>query len=223
MLNEIELGNGRITVTAFDFEGSAKDAIDNGDKFSIEASCQGFHDYDHNETSTRGYFSFIEPFEVEYLVDGLTTKELKTRIKTAEFIVSDGFMFAWGASSAVKLLASYMGNGYATVTPIEFDFTDLHNLQSRFKLCKSVKVKNPKENPVKTVNMAGRLDTYEEYNVLDARNHELKAVSGILDMPIGAMTVTANNKGVIRLSGKKEMILPVDTLVWLIKLIHNAE
>jgi hypothetical protein len=132
-------------------------------------------------------------------------------------------MFAWGASSAVKLLASYMGNGYATVTPIEFEFNDLHNLQSRFKLCKSVKVKNPKENPVKTVNMAGNLDTYEEYNVLDARNHELKAVSGVLEMPIGPMTVTANNKGVIRLSGKKEMILPVDALVWLIKLIHNAE
>jgi hypothetical protein len=223
MLNEIELPTGRITLHCFDFEGSAKEAIDNAEKFDLESEQSGFHDYDSNNDITRGYFSFIEPFEVEALVDGITTNELKKRIVTAEFIVTADMMFAWGKPAAIKLLSSYIGNGFATVNKISFEFADLHNLQSRFDLCKSVKVKNPRENPVKTVNMAGKLDTYEEYNCLDARNHELKSVAGVLNMPIGKMTVKANDKGVIGLSSKKQTILPVDAITWLIRLIHNVE
>jgi len=223
MLNEIELPSDRISVTAFDFEGNAKEAIDNAEKFNLETFDAGFHDYDSNDEITRGYFSFVEPYETENIVDGLTVSEAKKRIKTAEFAINSGFMFVWGASSAVKLLGSFINNDFATANRISFEFEDLHNLQSRFELCKSVKVKNPKENPVKIVSMAGKLDTYSEYNCLDARNHELKAVSGVLNMPIGKMKVTANDKGVIKIAGKGEMILPVDALVWLIRLIHNAE
>lgn len=223
MLNEIELPSGRISVTAFDFEGNAKEAIDNAEKFNLEAETPGFSDYEFSDEITRGYFSFVEPYETENIVDGLTVSEAKKRIKTAEFAINSGFMFVWGASSAVKLLGSFINNDFATANRISFEFEDLHNLQSRFELCKSVKVKNPKENPVKTVSMAGKLDTYSEYNCLDARNHELKSVSGVLNMPIGKMKVTANDKGVIKIAGKGEMILPVDALVWLIRLIHNAE
>jgi hypothetical protein len=42
-------------------------------------------------------------------------------------------------------------------------------------------------------------------------------------MPIGKMTVKANDKGVIGLSSKKQTILPVDAITWLIRLIHNVE
>lgn len=223
MLNEIELPSGRISVTAFDFEGNAKEAIDNAEKFNLETFDAGFHDYDSNDEITRGYFSFVEPYETENIVDGLTVSEAKKRIKTAEFVISNGFLFAWGASSAVKLLGSFINNDFATANRISFEFEDLHNLQSRFELCKSVKVKNPKEMPVKTVSMAGKLDTYSEYNCLDARNHELKSVSGVLNMPIGKANVTANDKGVIKVAMKGATVLPVDALVWLIKLIHNAE
>lgn len=223
MLNEIELPAGRINVTVFDFEGNAKEAIDNAEKFNLEAETPGFSDYEFSDEITRGYFSFVEPYETENIVDGLTVSEAKKRIKTAEFAISNGFLFAWGASSAVKLLGSFINNDFATANRISFEFDDLHNLQSRFELCKSVKVKNPKEMPVKTVSMAGKLDTYSEYNCLDARNHELKSVSGVLNMPIGKMKVTANDKGVIKIAGKGEMILPANALVWLIRLIHNAE
>ena len=70
--------------------------------------------------------------------------------------------------------------------------------------------------------MAGKLDTYSEYNCLDASNHELKSVSGVLNMPIGKANVTANDKGVIKVAVKGATVLPVDALVWLIRLIHNV-
>ena len=224
MINEIELGNGRISLQCFDFTGNAKESIDNGLKFNMEdENPNGFHDCDFAENSARGYFSFVEPYEVENLVDGMTTMEAKSRIRTAEFVQTGDFLFAWGNSGAIKLLTSYISSEYATATKIEFEFNDLFNLQSRFELCKSVKIKNPKENKVKTVSLTGTLDCYSEHDVIEPRNHEIKSVSGIMNTPaIGKITVTVNNKGVIRIGTKKGCILPFDVVIWLIKLMNET-
>ncbi len=223
MINEIELGNGRISLNCFDFTGNAKESIDNGIKFSIENQDPGFHDCDFAKNSARGYFSFVEHYEVENIVDGMTTMEAKKRIKTAEFVQTGDFLFAWGNGSAIKLLTSYISSEYSTATKIEFEFNDLFNLQSRLELCKSVKIKNPKESKVKTVSLTGTLDCYSEHDVIEPRNHEIKSVSGIMNTPaIGKITVAANDKGVIRIGAKKGCILPVDVVIWLIKLMNET-
>lgn len=224
MISEIELGNGRISLQCFDFTGNAKESIDNGLKFSMEdESPNGFHDADFGENAARGYFSFVEPYEVENIVDGMTAMEAKKRIKTAEFVQIGDFLFAWGNSSAIKLLASYISSEYATATKIEFEFNDLFNLQNRLELCKSVTVKNPKESKVKTVKLTGTLDCYSEYNCMEPRNHELKSVSGIMNTPaLGKINVAVNDKGIIRIGTKKGCILPVDVVVWLIKLMNES-
>lgn len=223
MINEIELGNGRISLNCFDFTGNAQESIDNGMKFNLEAEEPGFHDCDFSDVAARGYFSFIEPFEVEALIDGMTTQRLHKRIKTAEFVQAGAFLFAWGNSSAMKLLASYISSEYATATKIEFEFNDLFNLQNRLELCKSVTVKNPKENKVKTVKLTGTLDMYSEHDVIERGNHEIKSVSGIMNTPaLGKITVAATDKGIIRIGTKKGCILPVDVVVWLIKLMNES-
>ena len=222
MINEIELENGRISLQCFDFTGNAKESIDNGIKFSIENQEPGFHDCDFAENAARGYFSFIEPYEAENLVDGMTTMEAKSRIRTAEFAQTGDFLFAWGNSSAIKLLTSYISSEFATATKIEFEFNDLFNLQSRFELCKSVKIKNPKESKVKTVSLTGTLDCYSEHDVIEPKNHEIKSVSGIINSSIGKITVAANNKGIIRIGTKKGCILPFDVVIWLIKLMNET-
>jgi hypothetical protein len=223
LINEIELHSGRITMQCFDFTGNAKESIDNGIKFDLEQETPGFHDIDFAENAARGYFSFIEPYETENIVDGMTAMELKKRIKSAEFVQTGDFLFAWGNSSAIKLLASYITSEYATATKIEFEFNDLFNLQNRLELCKSVTVKNPKENKVKTVKLTGTLDMYSEHDVIERGNHEIKAVSGIMNTPaLGKITVAATDKGVIRIGTKKGCILPVDVVVWLIQLMTEA-
>ena len=223
MLNEIELESGRISLNCFDFTGNAKESIDNGIKFSIEEQAAGYHDCDFSDVAARGYFSFIEPYETENLVDGMTTMEAKSRIRTAEFAQTGDFLFAWGNSSAIKLLASYISSEYATATKIEFEFNDLFNLQNRLELCKSVTVKNPKESKVKTVKLTGTLDCYSEHDVIEPRNHEIKSVSGVMNTPaIGKINVAVNNKGVIRIGTKKGCILPFDVVIWLIKLMNES-
>jgi hypothetical protein len=223
LINEIELQSGRISLSCFDFTGNAKESIDNGPKFSIENEEHGYHDCDFAENSARGYFSFIEPYEAENLVDCMTTMELKNRIRSAEFVQTGDFMFAWGNGSAIKLLASYLSSEYATATKIEFEFNDLFNLQNRLELCKSVTVKNPKESKVKTVKLTGTLDCYSEHDVIEPRNHTIKSVSGIMNTPtLGKITVAATDKGVIRIGTKKGCILPVDVVVWLIRLMNES-
>lgn len=224
MINEIELASGRISLQCFDFTGNAKESIDNAVKFSMEDDIpNGFHDCDFAENSARGYFSFVEPYEAENLVDGMTTIELKKRIKTAEFVQVDDFLFAWGHGGAIKLLASYISSEYATATKIEFEFNDLFNLQNRLELCKSVAVKNPKESKVKTVKLTGTLDCYSEHDVIEPRNHTIKTVSGIMNTPaLGKINVAVNDKGIIRIGTKKGCILPVDVVVWLIKLMNES-
>jgi hypothetical protein len=223
LINEIELQSGRISLSCFDFTGNAQESVDNGMKFNLEAEEPGFHDCDFSDVAARGYFSFIEPFEVEELIDGMTTQKLHKRIKTAEFVQTGAFLFAWGNGSAIKLLASYISSEYATATKIEFEFNDLFNLQNRLELCKSVTVKNPKENKIKTVKLTGTLDMYSEHDVIEPRNHVIKSVSGIMNTPaIGKITVAATDKGVIRIGTKKGCILPVDVVVWLIKLMSES-
>lgn len=223
MINEIELDSGRITLQCFDFTGDAKESIDNAIKFSVEPESHGFHDMNFADNAARGYFSFIESYETENIVDGMTAMELKKRIKTAEFVQTGDFLFAWGNSSAIKLMSSYISSEYSTATKIEFEFNDLFNLQSRLELCKSVTVKNSKESKVKTVKLTGTLDCYSEHDVVEPRNHTIKSVSGIMNTPaLGKITVAATDKGVIRIGTKKDCILPVDVVVWLIKLMNET-
>jgi hypothetical protein len=223
MISEIGLESGRITLQCFDFTGNAQESIDNGIKFDLEQESPGFHDCDFADNAARGYFSFVEHYEVENIVDGMTAMELKKRIKSAEFVQTGDFLFAWGNSSAIKLLTSYISSEFATATKIEFEFNDLFNLQSRFELCKSVKIKNPKESKVKTVSLTGTLDCYSEHDVIEPRNHEIKSVAGIMNtLDLGKITVAATDKGVIRIGTKKGCILPVDVVVWLIKLMISG-
>jgi hypothetical protein len=223
LINEIELQSGRISLSCFDFTGNAQESVDNGIKFDLEQESPGFHDMNFAENAARGYFSFIEHYEVENIVDGMTTTEAKSRIRTAEFVQTGDFLFAWGNSSAIKLLTSYISSEYATATKIEFEFKDLFNLQNRLELCKSVTVKNSKESKVKTVKLTGTLDCYSEHDVIEQRNHTIKSVSGIMNTPaLGKLTVAATDKGVIRIGTKKGCIFPVDVVVWLIKLMTEA-
>lgn len=224
MINEIELESGRISLQCFDLSGNMKDAVDNADKFDLlEESANGFHDYDSNDEVFRGYYSFIQPFEVECLVEGMTTKELKKRIKTCEFIANDNFLFAWGNNAAIKLMISMLNNGFATTNKIEFEFDDMYNFQARLDTVKSISIKNPKESEARTVKLSGKLDCYNEYNVV-AETHEIKSVSGEMkNTPIGKIKLAVTDKGVVRINSGKGLIVSLDAIMWVLRLIQASE
>jgi hypothetical protein len=105
--------------------------------------------------------------------------------------------------------------GYA-----HFEFEDLDNIQNRMSKLKSIVVKNPKECEVKTCRLAGGIEEYTTYNVVN-KNHAIGQVSGLIDTPHGSMTLTANQKGSVRLNCSKGQMLNFDLLAWIVNLIYG--
>jgi hypothetical protein len=192
-----------------------------GEAFDLEQETPGFHDVEFNDNLIRGYYSGVIPFEVEYLVDGVMARRLHKRIESAEFITDGKLLFAWGKSGPIK----GMSMGISALTGSEcgyahFEFEDLDNIQNRMSKLKSIVVKNPKECEVKTCRLAGGIEEYTTYNVVN-KNHAIGQVSGLIDTPHGSMTLTANQKGSVRLNCSKGQMLNFDLLAWIVNLIYG--
>jgi hypothetical protein len=224
-LNEIEVAGSSISMqvchTSFDPEEVYDRIMKEDELFNIENETPGFHDVDFDSGLLRGYYSGIVPFEVEHLVDGNAKRELFKRIESAEFVSDGEFVFAWGKGGPIKGLAMNLSGlsgsecGYAA-----FEFNDLFNIQNRMAKLKSITVKNPKECEVRTCRLSGGIEEYTTFNVVN-NNHGINSVSGLITTPMGSMTLTATQKGNIRLGVARGMIINFDLLTWIVKLIYG--
>jgi len=195
-----------------------------GDIFSLSPEFPGFHDCDASERLIRGFYSGIIPFEVEHLVEGITTKSLFKRIESTEFLLLENCMFTMGKSGPAKELSNALSaaSGYG-VSLMEFEFRQMSQLQDRISQTKSIVLTNPKDKDVRRARLAGLIESYTEYNVIDPRNHGIESVTGLIDTPLGPLTVTVTRKGGLRLTVKKGFILSIDCLRWLLSFIRDEE
>jgi hypothetical protein len=109
------------------------------------------------------------------------------------------------------------------VSLIEFDFHQLSQLQERMAKIKTIVVTNPKEKEIRRARLAGHIESYTDYNIIDPRNHGIDSVSGVVTTPLGSMTVTVGRKGTLRLGVTKGLILNVECLEWLLDLIREEK
>lgn len=193
-------------------------------KFDIENETPGFHDCKADEEIFRGYYSGIVPFEVEHLVDGVMKSEIFKRIESCEFILTNDLLLTMGKPGPAKGAAMELSNltGYA-INLVEFEFQELDQLQHKMNQLKAVALSNPKENEVRKIRLSGRMEDYANYNVVDPRNHQIDSVSGLVNSPLGSMTVTLGKKGQLRLNVSKGMIVTVDCLKWILDLVKEQE
>ncbi len=229
LINEIEITGSSLSIKCWKFdlsdvEGTFRKIMDSGDMFSLETELPGFHDCDFNEELIRGFYSIVVPFEIEHLVDGITTKTLFKRIESCEFIISEQGMLTMGKPGPMKLLATAL----AAITGdhidmIEFEFNQLNQLQERMTRIKAIVLSNPKDKEIRKARLSGHMESYTEYNIVDPRNHEIDSVAGIIDTPLGPLTVTVGKKGSIRMNVKKGLIMTVDCLKWIMALIRDEK
>lgn len=194
------------------------------DHFSIDPETAGFHDCVHNQNLIRGNFSVVVPFEVEHLVEGIVTKTLFKRVETCEFFALPEVLFVSGKTAPQKILEHALAglSGYGTA-PMEFEFRHMSQFQDRLSMLKNVALTNPKDRDVRRVRMAGKIEDYKGYNVIDPRNHGIDSVAGLVDSPLGPITVTISRKGGIRLNVRRGFILTIECLEWLLKLIREKQ
>jgi len=190
--------------------------------FSIDPEAPGFHDCVYEDGLIRGFYSGVIPFEIEHLVDGISTKSLFKKIETCEFFATQKTVFTTGKSGPQKglvhSLSALSGHG---ISLFEFEFTQMQQFQDRLSQVKAIVLANPKNQEVRRAKLSGLIESYIEYNVIDPRNHTIESVSGLIDSPLGPMTLTVSRKGAIRLSVRKGFILTMDCLHWILSLIRD--
>lgn len=228
-INEIEVSSSSVSFKCWTAEvddlGELISKIKlEGDQFNIEDELPGFHDYDMGDGLIRGYYSGIVPFEIEHLVDKVSTKTLFRRIETCEFFLTPSSLFITGKPGPMKGLSHALSalTGHS-VELIEFEFDDMNLLQERMTEVKTIVLTNPKDKEIRRVRLAGRIESYTEYNVIDPRNHGIDSVSGVIDTPIGPLTATISKKGGLRLNVKKGLIILVEHLDWIMSLIRDEK
>lgn len=229
LINEIEIRGASLTLKHFlmkvaDIAETFKAIMSKADMFSIDTELPGLHDCDFENGIIRGFYSVIIPFEIEHLVDGLNTKTLFKRIESCEFILTEKAMLAFGKPGPMKMLACALSAATGEHVDInEYEFQQLHQMQERMTNIKNVTLTNPKEKEVRRARLAGHMESYTEYNVIDPRNHGIEIVSGLIDTPLGPMTLTIGKKGSIRLNVKKGLIMTVECLEWILELITSEK
>ncbi|EKD83274.1 MAG: hypothetical protein ACD_39C00775G0001 [uncultured bacterium] len=229
LINEIEITGSSISLKCWatkfeDVAATFEQVMQRGDQFDLDTEIPGFHDCDCENSVMRGFYSVVVPFEVEHLIDGITTKTLFKRIESCEFIIGERAMYSFGRPGATKLFGAAM----AAVTGqhvdiIEFEFNHLSMLQERMTKIKAIVVTNPKEKEIRRARLAGHMESYTEYNIVDPRNHGIDSVAGLIDTPLGPLTITVGKKGSVRLNVKKGLILTLECLDWIMALIMEEK
>ncbi|MFZ2956420.1 MAG: hypothetical protein WA705_05985 [Candidatus Ozemobacteraceae bacterium] len=228
-LDEIEVPGSSISFSCMTLKVDSLEALYKAIREEVESFCidperAGFHDLDFDGRLIRGYYSVIVPFEVEHLTEGITTKILLKRIDSCEFFALDGILFATGKTTAQKNLARGLTPlaGFG-VTNIEHDFHQMSQFHDRLSDVKAIVLTNPKDKEIRRARLAGRIESYTEYNIVDPRNHGIESVQGIVDTPLGPITVTVGRKGALRLGVKKGFVMTIDCMLWLMALIREEK
>ncbi|MBF0500809.1 MAG: hypothetical protein HQM09_11795 [Candidatus Riflebacteria bacterium] len=228
-LDEIEVPGSSISFTCMTLKVESLEALygavrEEGESFSVDPERPGFLNLDFDGRLIRGYYSLVVPFEVEHLTEGITTKILLKRIESCEFFALDGILFATGKTTAQKNLARGLTPlaGFG-VTNIEHDFHQMSQFHDRLSDVKAIVLTNPKDRDIRRARLAGRIESYTEYNIVDPRNHGIESVQGIVDSPLGPITVTVGRKGTLRLGVKKGFVMTIDCMLWLMALIRDEK
>ncbi|MBF0406445.1 MAG: hypothetical protein HQM10_03755 [Candidatus Riflebacteria bacterium] len=227
-LDEIHVNGSSISFSCLvsktdSVEDLFKAMMDKDQQFSLDPERAGFHDCESDGETVRGFFSVVVPFEVERLNDGIMSKFLLKRIETCEFILLKDMTFAFGKSSAQKnlsLVLTMLTN--FGVTPVEYEFHNMSQFQDRLSVVKSIVLTNPKTREISKARLAGRIEDYTDYGIVEPKNHEIDSVSGLVDSPLGPLNVNLSSKGNLRISVKKGFVLTVNCLKWIIRLTKDS-
>jgi len=182
----------------------------------------GFHDLDHDNAVLRGHFSQVVPFEVEHLVDGVTTKSLYKRIESCEWVLLNNHLVAWGNSGPVKELASAMSRVLGIdIRPVEWTTEQLQDLQGRMTQVRAVALTQGKDKPIRKARLAGVLEEDDYLGIVEPGNHGIDSVTGIIETPAGPATLAVARKGGVRWRVRKGTVLSVVDIQWLVDLMAS--
>ena len=227
LIDEIEVQGSSLSFKCLnlkidDIKTTFDTIMQKGDIFDIDAGTPGFHDCDCDKGVIRGFYSNLASFNVEFFKDGITTKEEFKRIESCEFLITLERIYLFGKQGPQKLIEMALSAATGEhVERVEFDNHCMELVQGRLTVMKSIVVENPKDKEIRRARLTGHMEDYESYNIVEPNNHEINSISGIIETPLGAMTLTVDKKGKVRLGVKRGLIINLDNLNWILELITS--
>ena len=227
LIDEIEVQGSSLSfkclnLKIYDIKTTFDTIMQKGDIFDIDAGTPGFHDCDCDKGVIRGFYSNLASFNVEFFKDGITTKEEFKRIESCEFLITPERIYLFGKQGPQKLIEMALSAATGEhVERVEFDNHCMELVQGRLTVMKSIVVENPKDKEIRRARLTGHMEDYESYNIVEPNNHEINSISGIIETPLGAMTLTVDKKGKVRLGVKRGLIINLDNLNWILELITS--
>ncbi|MBQ3644211.1 MAG: hypothetical protein II961_06405 [Candidatus Riflebacteria bacterium] len=227
LIDEIEVQGSSLSFKCLnlkidDIKTTFDTIMQKGDIFDIDAGTPGFHDCDCDKGVIRGFYSNLASFNVEFFKDGITTKEEFKRIESCEFLITPERIYLFGKQGPQKLIEMALSAATGEhVERVEFDNHCMELVQGRLTVMKSIVVENPKDKEIRRARLTGHMEDYESYNIVEPNNHEINSISGIIETPLGAMTLTVDKKGKVRLGVKRGLIINLDNLNWILELITS--
>ena len=227
MITEIEIPGKSLSLKCWtahidDIPAFFKKLETEADTFKIDPDTPGFHDCATGENVIRGFYSAVTPFEVEQLVDGITTKTLHKRIDSTEFILTENRLFTWDkggpARSLTNVLSALSGYGVSTM---EFERSQMRLLESKLSQVQKIDLTNPKGEEIRRAKLAGLIEHYESCGVVEPGNHGIESVSGLADTPLGPVALTVTRKGGLKFGVKRGFTLTLDCLEWVLGLLKE--
>ena len=90
-INEIEIQGASLSlrhhiISASDIAQTFK-MLARADEFNMESEIPGIHDYESDGEMIRGFYSVVTPFEIEYLIDGMSQKRYSSALKAANSLL----------------------------------------------------------------------------------------------------------------------------------------
>jgi len=173
--------------------------------FDIDQELAGFSDLESEDNIIRGCLNVliaknIKKFNKQIKSD---TKEQILNKHSCEFILTNNKLYAWGSQTAIKLLKtelSYLDD--LIPEPITFSFLELSSFQEKLTKIQSISLSNPKGNKLRKVKLSGDIESYTDYNVSVAGDHDISQVSGIIDYNSQSLNLSVGSKGNIKIKNK---------------------
>lgn len=188
--------------------------------FDPYSDVPGFFQCDCNGGLIRGSYGMMYKWEPEQWIDGISTKVMLKRIESCNFMITPLRVYVWGKSGPSKLLADALSGALAErVGKVEFDQPIMEQVRTRLGTIKAIVIENQKNNPLRRARLSGEMEEYESYGVCVAHEYEINSVAGIAETPLGAIKLTVDKKGTIRLGVKKGLVVNVDNLDWIMDYI----
>ena len=183
--------------------------------FSTETG-QGFSELELHDNCITGTFVNLYDFEVKYFNGEVTTTDLKKKLVSCDFMLTENYAFATGDGPAKSLFRMNLGlivppltDTDVTLPTLEYD--NMNSFQHHLTLITNLSIKNPKDCEIRKLTVSGKIEDIAGVPGVAQGRFTVLSVQGLFEDSVdGALTIKITNKGLLTIKKRSNYVLTPD-------------